>query len=91
MTENKFLPLYIAAMKCRGELRQTEPCLPDDSVDGAEPPTLKQRFLAAVMNGELGSLEEPGYIVTRRIFRTLPRSMPIRFYPRRRLSRGRRP
>ncbi|VAW70222.1 hypothetical protein MNBD_GAMMA09-1577 [hydrothermal vent metagenome] len=75
MTENKFLPLYIAAMKmtamkCRGELRQTKPCLPDAYPDGDEPPTLKQRFLAAVMRGELGSLESQGYIVTLKEFKT---------------------
>jgi len=54
----------MAAMKCRGELHQTEPCLPDASVDGPDSATLKQRFLAAVMRGELGSLEPQGYIVT---------------------------
>ncbi|VAW62047.1 hypothetical protein MNBD_GAMMA09-2293 [hydrothermal vent metagenome] len=69
MTENKFLPLYITAMKCRWELRQTEPCLPDASPAEDEPPTLKQRFLAAVINGELGSLEPQGYIVTLKEFK----------------------
>ncbi|VAW63941.1 hypothetical protein MNBD_GAMMA09-1162 [hydrothermal vent metagenome] len=59
----------MAAMKCRGELHQTEPCLPDASVDGADSATLKQRFLAAVMRGELGSLEPQGYIVTLRDFK----------------------
>jgi len=33
--------------------------LPDASIDGASRPTLKQRFIAAVMNGELDQPVHP--------------------------------